>query len=86
MAQTRKYTVVATEPTPNPAALKFNVNGMIIASGSKAYNDEFEAEGDPFAVHAGLNGSRSVLRLTNSDDNLNLSQLRPAAGWPSASV
>ncbi len=50
MAQPRKYTVVATEPTPNPAALKFNVNGMIIASGSKkAYNDEFEAEGDPFA-------------------------------------
>ncbi len=49
MAQPRKYTVVATEPTPNPAALKFNVNGVIIASGSKAYNDEFEAEGDPFA-------------------------------------
>jgi len=49
MAQPRKYTVVATEPTPNPAALKFNVNGMIMASGSKAYNDEFEAEGDPFA-------------------------------------
>lgn len=50
MAQPRKYTVVATEPTPNPAALKFNVNGMIIASGSKAYNDEFEAEDDPFAA------------------------------------
>ena len=49
MAQPRKYTVVATEPTPNPAALKFNVNGVIIASGSKAYNNEFEAEGDPFA-------------------------------------
>ena len=49
MTQPRKYTVVATEPTPNPAALKFNVNGAIMTSGSKAYNDEFEAEGDPFA-------------------------------------
>jgi len=42
--------VVATEPTPNPAAFKFNVNGPITPEGvSKAFNNEFEAEGDPFA-------------------------------------
>ncbi len=49
MNTTRRFTVVATEPTPNPAAYKFNVNGTIIAEGSKAYNNESEAEGDPFA-------------------------------------
>ncbi len=49
MNTTRRFTVVATEPTPNPAAYKFNVNGTIIAEGSKAYNNEIEAEGDPFA-------------------------------------
>jgi len=47
--QTRKFTVVATEPTPNPAALKFNLNGRAIAQGGMAFNDEIEAEGDPFA-------------------------------------
>jgi len=41
--------VVATEPTPNPAAFKFNLNGRVIAHGVKAYNDDIEAEGDPFA-------------------------------------
>ncbi len=47
--QTRKFTVVATEPTPNPAALKFNLNGRVIAHGSRSFNDDIEAEGDPFA-------------------------------------
>ena len=47
--QTRKFMVVATEPTPNPAAFKFNLNGRVIAHGVKAYNDDIEAEGDPFA-------------------------------------
>ena len=41
--------VVATEPTPNPAALKFNLNTKAIALGSRSFNNEFEAEGDPFA-------------------------------------
>jgi len=41
--------VVATEPTPNPAALKFNLNTKAIAHGSRSFNNEFEAEGDPFA-------------------------------------
>lgn len=45
----RNYRVVATEPTPNPAALKFNLNSRTIAHGAKSYNDEIEAEGDPFA-------------------------------------
>ena len=47
--QSRKFVVVATEPTPNPAAFKFNLNGRAIAQGAKAFNDEIEAEGDPFA-------------------------------------
>ena len=47
--QTRKFMVVATEPTPNPAAFKFNLNGRAIAHGSRAFNDDIEAEGDPFA-------------------------------------
>ncbi len=45
----RNYLVVATEPTPNPAAFKFNLNSRAIAHGAKSYNDEIEAEGDPFA-------------------------------------
>ena len=31
-AQKRKFMVVATEPTPNPAALKFNLNTKAIAT------------------------------------------------------
>ena len=48
-AQKKKFVVVATEPTPNPAALKFNLNSKAIAQGSRSFNNEFEAEGDPFA-------------------------------------
>ncbi len=48
-AQKKKFMVVATEPTPNPAALKFNLNTKAIAHGSRSFNNEFEAEGDLFA-------------------------------------
>ena len=48
-AQKRKFMVVATEPTPNPAALKFNLNTQAIAHGSRSFNNDIEAEGDPFA-------------------------------------
>jgi len=48
-AQKKKFRVVATEPTPNPAALKFNLNTQAIAHGSRSFNDDIEAEGDPFA-------------------------------------
>ena len=48
-AQKKRFMVVATEPTPNPAALKFNLNTQAIAQGSRSFNDEIEAEGDPFA-------------------------------------
>ncbi len=47
--QSQKFMVVATEPTPNPAAFKFNLNRRAINQGIRAYNDEIEAEGDPFA-------------------------------------
>lgn len=49
MTQTQKFTVVATEPTPNPAAFKFGLGARVIANGSKAFNNEEEAESDPFA-------------------------------------
>ena len=48
-AQKRKFMVVATEPTPNPAALKFNLNTKAIAHGGRSFNNDIEAEGDPFA-------------------------------------
>ena len=48
-AQKRKFMVVATEPTPNPAALKFNLNTKAIDNGSRSFNNDIEAEGDPFA-------------------------------------
>ncbi len=48
-AQKKKFMVVATEPTPNPAALKFNLNTRAIAHGMRSFNDDIEAEGDPFA-------------------------------------
>ena len=48
-AQKKKFMVVATEPTPNPAALKFNLNTKAIAQGMRSFNNDIEAEGDPFA-------------------------------------
>jgi Fe-S cluster biogenesis protein NfuA len=48
-AQKKKFMVVATEPTPNPAALKFNLNTKAIANGMRSFNNDIEAEGDPFA-------------------------------------
>jgi Fe-S cluster biogenesis protein NfuA len=48
-AQKKKFMVVATEPTPNPAALKFNLNTRAIANGMRSFNNDIEAEVDPFA-------------------------------------
>jgi Fe-S cluster biogenesis protein NfuA len=47
--QKRTFMVVATEPTPNPAALKFNLNTRAIANGMRSFNNDIEAEVDPFA-------------------------------------
>ena len=44
----KSFVVTATEPTPNPGAFKFNLNQKA-AVNTHAYNNEFEAEGDPFA-------------------------------------
>lgn len=49
MAHTKKFSVIATEPTPNSAAFKFVVNNVIIKDGSRAFNNAEEAESDPFA-------------------------------------
>ncbi|CCQ90840.1 putative Nitrogen-fixing NifU-like [Nitrospina gracilis 3/211] len=49
MAQTKKFNVIATEPTPNSSAFKFVVDSVIIKDGSRAFNNAEEAESDPFA-------------------------------------
>ena len=49
MPKTRHFKVLATEPTPNAAAYKFVMSNPVIKSGSKAFNNEDEAQGDPFA-------------------------------------
>lgn len=46
--QRKSFLVIATEPTPNPAAFKFNLNQRA-AVNTQAFNNEDEAEGDPFA-------------------------------------
>jgi Fe-S cluster biogenesis protein NfuA len=48
-SQKKNFMVVATEPTPNPAALKFNLNTKAIDNGMRSFNNDIEAEGDPFA-------------------------------------
>ena len=48
-AQKKKFMVVATEPNPNPAALKLNLNTKAIDNGMRSFNNDIEAEGDPFA-------------------------------------
>jgi Fe-S cluster biogenesis protein NfuA len=49
VTQKKNFMVVATEPTPNPAALKFNLNTKAIDNGMRSFNNDIEAEGDPFA-------------------------------------
>lgn len=50
MTTTRKFNVIATEPTPNSSAFKFVVDHSILKEGaSRAYNNAEEAEADPFA-------------------------------------
>lgn len=50
MAQTKRFNVIATEPTPNAAAFKFVVNHPITKENSaRAFNNAEEAESDPFA-------------------------------------
>lgn len=54
--QKSPFLVVATEPTPNPAAFKFNLNQQAAAS-THAYNNEFEAEGGPLLKSSSLSVS-----------------------------
>ncbi|MFQ5482084.1 MAG: NifU family protein [Nitrospinaceae bacterium] len=42
------FVVTATEPTPNPAAFKFNLNGKAAGSKSRAFNSAEDPAGDPF--------------------------------------
>ncbi len=37
------------QPTPNPDAFQYIVNGKVIASGTRTFNSAEEAQGDPFA-------------------------------------
>lgn len=41
--------VMNFEPTPNPNAMKFNVDGRIITGGSRSFDSAPSADGDPLA-------------------------------------
>ena len=58
---TKPYKVLSTQPTPNPDALKFLVSRPAVASGTKYFGSEEEAEGDEFAEALfAIPGVRSV--------------------------
>ncbi|MDB5102181.1 MAG: putative nitrogen-fixing protein NifU [Cyanobacteria bacterium RYN_339] len=42
--------VMNFEPTPNPNAMKFNVDGKLIEGGSRSYDTPAAADGDPLAT------------------------------------
>ena len=42
--------VMNFEPTPNPNAMKFNVDGKLIEGGSRSYDTPSAADGDPLAT------------------------------------
>lgn len=42
--------VMNFEPTPNPNAMKFNVDGRLIEGGSRSYDTPAAADGDPLAT------------------------------------
>lgn len=42
--------VMNFEPTPNPNAMKFNVDGRLIEGGSRSYDTPSAADGDPLAT------------------------------------
>jgi len=43
------FKVVRVQPTPNPDAFQFIMNGPVILSGTKTYNNADEGKGDPLA-------------------------------------
>jgi Fe-S cluster biogenesis protein NfuA len=43
------FKVVRVQPTPNPDAFQFIMNGPVIHSGTKTYNNADEGKGDPLA-------------------------------------
>ena len=55
------YRVINTQPTPNPDALKFMMNKLVIKSGTKSFASKEEAIGDVFAEALfGLSGVRNI--------------------------
>ncbi|MFQ5449822.1 MAG: NifU family protein [Nitrospinaceae bacterium] len=45
-----QFKVVRVQPTPNPDAFQFIMNGPVIASGTKTFSSADEAQGDPLGM------------------------------------
>ncbi len=45
----KSFKVVRVQPTPNPDAFQFIMNGPVILTGTKTYNNADEGKGDPLA-------------------------------------
>ena len=46
-ADAKHFHVLRVQPTPNPEAFQFIMNGSVISEGTKTFNSEEEAKGDP---------------------------------------
>jgi Fe-S cluster biogenesis protein NfuA len=76
--------VMNFEPTPNPNAMKFNVDGKLIEGGSRSYDTPSAADGDPLATSLfALGKITSVFYMpgfvtVNKDANADWASLAPA--------
>lgn len=76
--------VMNFEPTPNPNAMKFNVDGKLIEGGSRSYDTPSAADGDPLATSLfALGKVSSVFYMpgfvtVNKEPNADWASLAPA--------
>ena len=57
---------IQASATPNPNAMKFTVDRVVVASGSKSYSTRFEALEDPFATALfGVAGVQSLFFMAD---------------------
>ena len=47
--RSNKFHVLRVQPTPNPNAFQFVINGQIISAGTKTFSNADEAKGDSLA-------------------------------------
>jgi len=70
--------VIFIEPTPNPNALKFNVDGVLLAQGSRNFASPAEANGD--ALAASLFGIAGVTNVFYTGGFLSITK-QQVARW-----